>query len=39
MYFIIASYFVMIIGDGDENKTTPKATVVDNVLAAVEDLL
>ncbi len=25
--------------DGDENKTTPVANVVDNVLAAVEDLL
>lgn len=25
--------------DGDENKTTPKANVVDNVLAAVEDCL
>ena len=25
--------------DGDENKTIPKANVVDNILAAVEDLL
>ena len=25
--------------DGDENKTTPKANVEDNVLSAIEDLL